>query len=244
MRREALASLRAHFEEVFELLEKDSGRYFTHLARLPVPQHEGWRDVFFLELWNHALEHEAKEAFHTLALYTPNELLENVLELVVQDHEFHGILPLMGCLERRDGFNKHDRLRLIQCGSPGCSQCRSIRSSLLQFLELEADWALCRAKLREARVRKLWTMWQPQLALNPGTDAVFAKIKAKTKTNWSRVMAAVACVTLWRRWIAHRLHPDSSFVLDVLATRWGAMSMKTWAPVVRGWGGEVMETDE
>ena len=85
-------------------------------------------------------------------------------------------------------------------------------------------------------------MWQPQLALNPATDVVFARIKAKTKSNWSRVAAAVACVTLWRRWVARRLHPDSSFVVDVLAKRWGALSVTTWAPVVGGWGGELEET--
>lgn len=243
MRREALASLRAHFEDVFQLLERDSGRLFTHLAALPVPQHEGWRDVFFLELWSYALDHEAHEAFHTLALYTPPDLIEHALELVVRDHAFQGVLPLMGCLERRDGFNKHDRLRLIQCGSGCCPECRSMRNSLLQFLDLEADWALCRNKLREARVRKLWTMWQPQLALNPATDVIFARIKARTKSNWSRVFAAVACVSLWRKWVARRLHPDSSFVLEVLAARWNAMSVKTWAPVVGGWGGEVMETE-
>jgi len=244
MRREALASLRAHFEEIFQLLERDSGRLFTHLGVLPVPQHDAWRDVYFLELWNHALLHEAHEAFHTLSLYTPNDLLEHALELVVRDHVFAAVLPLMGCLERRDGYNKHDRLRLIQCGTGSCSECRSMRNSLLQFLDLHADWVLCRSKLREARVRKLWTMWQPQLALNPATDVVFARIKAKTKANWSRVLAVVTCVMLWKRWIARRLHPDSSFVLDVLATRWSAMSVTTWKPVVTGWGGEIMDADD
>ena len=207
-----------------------------------MPQHEGWRDVYILELWNTALDAQAHEALHSLALFTPEDLLENALELVVEAHEFRGVLALMGCLERRDGFNRHDRLRLIQCRVPKCGECRAMRNSMLQFLDLAADWSLCRSKLREARVRGLWRMWQPQLALNPATDVVFARIKAKTKSNWSRVAAAVACVTLWRRWVARRLHPDSSFVVDVLAKRWGALSVTTWAPVVGGWGGELEET--
>ena len=243
MRHQALASLRAHYEDVFATLETQSGRLFSHLAVLPVPQHEAWREVFFLELWSHAFEKSAHEAFHTLALYTPHELLEEALELAVLAHESAALVPLLACLERRDGWNRNDRLRLIQCRTPSCSECRGLRTHVLHFLDLEADWALCRSKLLEARRRRLWTMWQPQLALNPATDAVFARIKTRTKKNWTRVFVAVACITMWKRWVERRLRPDSSYVIGLLASRWTAMSVTTWTPAVGGWGGEMVEND-
>lgn len=241
VRQQALASLRAHFEEVFQTLETQSGRLFSHLAVLPVPHHDAWRDVFFLELWNHAVDHNAHEAFHTLALYTPQELLEEALEIVVHAHESSAILPLLACLERRDGWNRHDRLRLIQCRSSACSECRGLRNHALHFLDLDADWALCRSKLLEARRRRLWTMWQPQLALNPATDVVFARIKARTKSNWTNVMVAVVCVAMWKRWMERRLRPDSSYVMGLLTSRWTSMTVATWTPAIRGWGGEMTE---
>jgi hypothetical protein len=242
VRQLALASLRAHFQEVFETLETQSGRLFSHLAALPVPQHDAWRDVFFLELWSHAIDHNAHEAFHTLALYTPPELLEEAMALVVSAHEGNAVLPLMACLERRDGWNRHDRLRLIQCRTSSCSECRGIRDHVLHFLDLDADWALCRSKLLEARKRRLWTMWQPQIALNPATDVVFARIKSRTKRNWTRVMVAVVCVAMWKRWVERRLHPESSYVMGLLAARWTSMTVTTWTPAIGGWGGEMLET--
>lgn len=242
--REALQSLRSHFEFVYTSLEHDKGRAFTHIAALPLPVHNEWRFVFLMELWTCAIDNDASEAFHSLALHTPADMLENALDLVVRAHERRAVIPLMACLERRDGWNRHDRLRMIQCGVKGCQQCRDIRAHLLQFFDLEADWTLCRTKLAEARRRKLWTMWQPSLALHPATDVVFARIKSKSKRNLNLFVVAALMVGMWRRWMKRRLHPDSSFVLDFLATRWQAMSVRTWLPSVSGWGGEVIEVDE
>jgi hypothetical protein len=109
-------------------------------------------------------------------------------------------------------------------------------------LDLDADWALCRSKLLEARKRRLWTMWQPQIALNPATDVVFARIKSRTKRNWTRVMVAVVCVAMWKRWVERRLHPESSYVMGLLAARWTSMTVTTWTPAIGGWGGEMLET--
>lgn len=241
--RQALQSLRYHFEEVFWALETDEGRPFTRMAALPVPQNEDWKYVFFMELWSTALESNSKEAFHALALFTPADMLDNVLSLAVQEHSSRAIVPLLACMERRDGWNRHNRLRLIQCSQKRCGSCREVRSHLLKVFDLAADWELCRAKMQEARRRNLWSMWQPHLALHEATDVVFAQIKSQNRRNVTSFAAVVLAVVMWKRWIKRRLQPDSSFVLDVLATRWGSMCLQTWKPAVEGWGGDLVEED-
>jgi hypothetical protein len=87
-------------------------------------------------------------------------------------------------------------------------------------------------------------MWQPHLALHAATDVVFSEIKATSRRNITSFATVVFAVCMWKRWMKRRLSPDSSFVLDVLATRWGSMCLQTWKPAVAGWGGDLVEVEE
>lgn len=230
---------RSHFSFLFDALERDRGRPFTALPSISVPVNENLQWMLMFELWSAALASNATDAFHTLTLYTHNQTLEHVLKLCVDAHAFGAVLPVVAKLERRDGEGLLPRLGSIECAR-GCSECAGIRQNLLAFLSLDADWALCRAKMADARAKNLWTMHKPKLLLSADTDAVCRHILHVNRRGWTSVFAAVCAVRMWRQWVARRLDPESSFVMNVLSARF-AHSCQTQRQFVLGWGGEEEE---
>lgn len=222
-RQEFLQSFQNHFSFLFQAIQTRQGAAFTEMEYVPFPQDVFLRQNLLMQLWDHALEKESYDCFHTLSLYTDPDILINVFELALYHHQVHAIVPLIACLQRNNQFIQ---LGNVQCNQKQCKTCMHIREQLLVFFAFEEDWKLVRKKLREARQKNLWTMWKPQLLLNPQTDVITKKIFEKTKKGWNVVVAATFASILWKRWLERQLHPSSSYVNNVLSKRFSTLLQK------------------
>jgi hypothetical protein len=214
MEAEVIMAIRGHFPNLFEPLQREHGRYFN-ADNIPRIMMGGMDRVLQLELWDFALEHRAYQAYHSLAILTDNDFLEEALYTSVQKHEFWAIASLIA---RLSAVTSDALLRHVNCAA-GCSDCSYIRSALIDQLDLKNDWAYVRRRIREAKTRNLWGMWRPIMHFSPNSDVILKRIEIKATRGWSKVFAAVFFIKLWRSWVQRQLDPDSSFVKKV-AQRW------------------------
>lgn len=209
-----LASVREHFLPYFLALEESNGRFFNfdHIPRLQV---DPMNRILQLYMWDVALESHSFHAFHNLAILTDDDFLLDALEVCAHRHEFSAILALCARLER---VISKPLLPYINC-SESCGNCINIRSTLIKYLELKADWEFTRHKIGEARKKKLWMMRRPYMYFSPKTDAILKKIEKNNRKGWITVFSAVLIIRMWRQWMQRQVEPSSSFIKKISA-RW------------------------
>jgi hypothetical protein len=112
------------------LLKKDQGKHLASVNPWKYPQQEPWRQKFFYDMWITAFLNNSTYAFHTLTLYTPDEFLENAIELAAEYHSSDALTPLLGKKYPYE-LRKQMVLLLTPCSlGKTCILCEKVKHSL------------------------------------------------------------------------------------------------------------------
>jgi hypothetical protein len=119
-------------ELLLMLVKEDQGKYLAALNPWKIPREEIWRQKFFFEMWTSALKNNSLYGYHTLAIYTPREYLDNAIELAMEEHSVGALVSLLGKKYPYDG--RKDAAKLLFCLKGNkCEKCLSIKFDLFKW---------------------------------------------------------------------------------------------------------------
>ena len=162
-------------------------------------------------LWRRALENRSGDAYHTLALHTDDEELEDIMSLATSHHDFRAVHCLLARLWK---FKKCRLMPFIACTLQQCPDCAMIRRRLLSLYPhvFDKDFTFVRGEFAKARASNSVAMMIPILSLRPDTDVIVYSMQHTSKTLWRTLQFATMARILWKRWIEKQLHPDSNYI--------------------------------
>ena len=186
---------------------------------------EYWAQIYFLDLWDTAIESDAIASMSSLAQRTPPALLRDAYSLALSHHHPRAIYVLLIELKRQHMLFSGRIMENIACDM-ACKACACVRRLLFPLmvesfdpasnkLFLADDFEFVRRQIRVNKSLNLAVMRRPIMLMLPMSDVVAEHIFKQTDRLWTIAMRAVCAKIMWSRWRNRQLHPDSSYIKRV-----------------------------
>ena len=119
-------------EVLFMLLKQEQGKYLSDVNPWKIPKEEPWRQKFFYDMWVHALHFNSVHGYHTLTIYTPNEYLNQAIELACEQHSVEALVSLVGKKYRYEERKQVAQALYCSQGTE-CKKCSLNKSILFKW---------------------------------------------------------------------------------------------------------------